>query len=1239
MTPGGALLAVASAALPASMIEWRPWMWILIGVISGSLVVGGGVGLATILWARSVRRVWNAPDLSESFFRRIAAMPRRLLDWLRGTNEQVGTLDRIWGKFQAQLPPAVRARLLDIPTVILLGGQRAGKTSLIDAHVDWSSMQGHFLPSLRDERLPLRISLGSRMLVQELAASVLESDAPATANALTRLWGPLCRLQKPLVVVAIDVNRLSPERLADPAAAAALINEARMLVGKVGLLARLSGGQIKLRIALTHLDAVPGYASLERFCAAEHLPLRVALSVAHSQSGGASELLALYRRHLPLALLRCKPEDFAGIVRFLHEMPLRLRALEPYFAELLRDPTRRLAPSLDRLYFFAKDSAQSSENPFNRAASQEPQARGARAWLTRILQGRRHLLIAATCALAIGTLLGIGVWADGRRVDATDEALQRLERAIKRTAGSRNPPYASSELHVLLGEVGRQLHELERHDARLLLNRMLRQKRKQQARDLFIEAVRDSQLLPLLERYRGRQRDDLMLFTVAALHASSRNSLGALIVPHLGEWVRRLDLPPAILSDYVHFCDRPYENRGRVKGIFSHGAALLAGLDQQHIWYEQLVTLEKFFAARSLDPTDLSKLREQLRPFVSVVDGLGRDPLVGQVYRVLSEVAPWSVAEIQGARGFALAPPAWLLDQLPAFRGVLHLVNDSTGERGAAPQNLYQALRLLVESEGKTIPDEVFVIDLEGRQFSFSARQWLELLRRSRKGAVVRSLFASSDKPSTSRSTQRRSKRKKREKVEVSFAPPADAAPGKDKEQYSPEVLRRDIVPILRDLDAKLEQRSSLSPEQRKALEQFVKRESQRYARGYCDDLRTQYGQFALRGNRIETTLAALRGLLPKDGTLVTHLKETAARADLGQLEGAYLAPLRDCLAPFQPVVKLAALDKEGNMAELKPYAELIAELIKQLEAPPAKATEDGSKIELKDALPQAGRIALAVLEGQPENMRQKFLRLLQERQIAEPLQGPFLAPLRHVLGMGDSELQRTLARLWEQGPRRQLALFDLYPFRRASAAEATVAEIDVLKPQQGAFWLAFQPIFQPVCVKQNGRWKARPLPGGTPWLPSDLLPLVNRAEEVSRRLFLPDGQRQILTLSVRALPPRGVPEGTTVVRSFLISGKSGRSAFVPSGVQTVLSLPVDWAQPSVAAVGVDLQVGSAPQTQSLDGPESPWSLFRLIERAQLEDRTATWRLPGGEGKPEIEVSFTFSAAPFSLFHAAQGGE
>jgi hypothetical protein len=1235
MTPG-ALLAAPLVNLTNAVDRAYPWLWLLGGVATGALVVGGVVLLSTMLWVQSVRRVWNAPELSEGFFRRFTGMPRRFRDWLRGTNEQTGALDRIWGKFQAQLPPAVRARLLDIPTVILLGSQRAGKTSLIDAHVDWSAMQGHFLPSLRDERLPLRISLGSRLLVQELAAAVLESDAPATANALTRLWGPLCRLQKPLVVVAIDVNRLSPERLADPAAAAALVNEARMLVGKVGLLSRLSGGQIKLRIALTHLDAIPGYACLERFCAAEHLPLRVALSVAHAQSGGASELLALYRRHLPLALLRCKPEDFAGIVRFLHEMPLRLRALEPYFAELVRDPTRRLAPSLDRLYFFSKDSAQSSENPFQRAASQEPHKRGARAWLTRILQGRRHLLLAVTGALAIGTVLAIGVWSDGRRVDAADETLQKLARAIKRTAGSRNPPYASSELHTLLGEAGRQLHEIERSDAaRLSLNRVLRQKRKQQARDVFIESVRDSQLLPLLERYRGRQRDDLMLFTLAALHASSHNSLGALMMPHLGEWVRRLDLPPAILSDYVHFCDRPYENRTRVKGIFSHGAALLAGLDQQHIWYEQLVTLEKFFAARSLDPVDLAKLREQLRPFVSVVDGLGRDPLVGQVYRVLSEVAPWSVAEIQGARGFALAPPAWLLDQLPAFRGVLHLVNDSTGERGAAPQNLYQALRLLVETEGKTIPDEVFVIDLEGRQFSFSARQWLELLRRSRKGAVVRSLFASSEKPATGQRPHRRSKKKK--KVEVSFAPPADAPPG--KEQYSPEVLRRDIVPILRDLDAKLEQRSSLSPEQRKALELFVKRESQRYARGYCDDLRTQYGQFSLRGNRIETTLAALRGLLPKDGTLVTHLKETAARADLGQLEGAYLEPLRACLAPFQPVVKLAALDKEGNMAELKPYEALIAELIKLLEAPPAKVTEDGSKVELKDALPQAGRIALAVLEGQPENMRQKFLRLLQERQIAEPLQGPFLAPLRHVLGMGESELQRTLARLWEQGPRRQLSLFDLYPFRRASAAEATVAEIDVLRPQQGAFWAAFLPIFQPVCIKQNGRWKARPLPGGTPWLPSDLLPLVNRAEEVSRRLFTPEGQRQILTLSVRALPPSGLPEGTTVVRSFLISGKSGRSAFVPSGVQTVLSLPVDWAQPSVAAVGVDLQVGSAPQTQSLDGPESPWSLFRLIERAQLEDKTATWRLPGGEGKPEIEVSFTFSAAPFGLFHAAQGGE
>jgi len=1225
-----------SGALTA--LSEQPWLWSILGALCGAVLVGGIAALSAVLWARRVRKVWNAPELSEGFFRRLKELPKRLGALLGGRASETGELDEIWHKFESQLPPPIRARLLDVPTVILLGGPRAGKTALIDGYVDWSSMQGQFLPSLRDETLPLRISLGSRILVQELASSVLSSDAPATAQALTKLWQPLCRIQQPLVIMAIDVNRLSPQRMQDPAAAELLIQEARMLVGKVSLLSRLCRSQLKVRICLTHMDSVPGFAALERFCNAQRLPLRVALHAAHSRTGGASNLLALYRRYLPLALLRSKAEDFGGIVHFLHGMPARLRALELYFEELVRDPTRRLTPTLDRLYFFSNQSARGEENPFLHATGPERHhSRGVRAWFTRLLHGRRHILLAAASALLLLIVLTVSFFIDGRRVTEVDHDLYKLSHAVKRTAGSHNPPYASSELHKVLAEVGHELYDIEKNNARSLLFRALRAKRKHQANELFIKAVRDSQLLPLLERYKDRHRDDLVLFTLAVLYGTSHNSLGGLVMAHLGEWAKRLELPPSILADYIHFSERPYEERSHTSGLFSQGGTLKSGLEQPHMWYEELVALEKYFAARSLEAAELARLREQLRPYLQVVDGVGKDPLVGQTYRVLTEVAPWSVAEVHGASGFSLAPPAWLLDQLPAFRGLLHLAIGGGDERTAAPQNLYQALRLLVDAEGaKSIPDEVFVIDLEGRQFSFSARQWLELLRRSRKGQVVRSLFnhEKDNSAPAHRSHRKRARLSKHSLPRVTFSSNNQA---QGQNLYDGEVLRRDIVPILRDLDHKLAQRASLSAAERRALERFVSQESQRYARAYCEDLHKRYEHFFIPSSRVETTLAALRGLLQKDGALVVHLKQLAAGVDVGQLEGPYLQPLRACLNPFLPVARLASPDKDGNLPELKPYGELVAELIKQLEGPPPKTAEDGSKVELKDALPGAGRIALSMMEGQPENLHQRFLRYLQERQIPESLQAPLLAPLRHVQAMGESALYKTLLRSWEQGPRQQLlTLFELYPFRRDATSDATFADLELLKPQQGALWQSFLPIFGPVCVRQGGRWKARPLPGGRPMLPPDLLPLVNRAEEISRRLFSADGQRQKLVLSAAAIPPQNIPEGSSVVRSFVLAGKSGRSVFAPSGVAVEQELMIDWTEPTVAAVGVELQVGTGvPQTQSLEGPESPWSFLRLLERARMSGRVAAWRLAGASGEDErsaIEVSFRFNRDPFALF-------
>src|SRR5262249_39122905 len=108
---------------------------------------------------------------------------------------------------------------------------------------------------------------------------------------------------------------------------------------------------------------------------------------------------------------------------------------------------------------------------------------------------------------------------------------------------------------------------------------------------------------------------------------------------------------------------------------------------------------------------------------------------------------------------------------------------------------------------------------------------------------------------------RRRHRSSRKSPTEVSY--PSDSPkPGKGQDVKSEE-LRRDIVPILRDLDNKLDKNSTLSPDQRKALAKFVAQESRRYANEYCDALRNQYNRFSFKGgSRVETTLAALRGLL-----------------------------------------------------------------------------------------------------------------------------------------------------------------------------------------------------------------------------------------------------------------------------------------------------------------------------------------------------------------------------------------
>ncbi len=157
-------------------------------------------------------------------------------------------MESVWKPFYRSLPRHAR----HFPTVIVMGEAGAGKSRLIDTHVNWRGQSHQFLPGAAQGDL-LQIYLGPDTIVHELSASLLHDTSAGARRALSRLWRRLGR-GPAVVVVVVNAQDLAMPR------PDALRSLAQLVRGKLRVIA--ARRPVELRICMTHLDQVPGYQEL-----------------------------------------------------------------------------------------------------------------------------------------------------------------------------------------------------------------------------------------------------------------------------------------------------------------------------------------------------------------------------------------------------------------------------------------------------------------------------------------------------------------------------------------------------------------------------------------------------------------------------------------------------------------------------------------------------------------------------------------------------------------------------------------------------------------------------------------------------------------------------------------------------------------------------------------------------------------------------------------------------------------
>lgn len=1214
----------------------------------------------------------------------------KLVQWLRNRRApapvssgpppmDANRLVRVRRAFLSGLPWVNRAAVVDLPTVVVLGPARSGKTKLIGLDVDWQRQARQFLPSYTEDSL-LQVFLGPDCVVHEVSSPLLEDESLSARTALRRMWQKcFSHKQKGLAVIALDVRWLA-ETPPDEQR-----RMAQLLRGKLNIMSEACRAPVETRVCLTHMDEVKGFEDFARLLKSHGVALSFDIPK-HGEEGRLASLLEGQEQYLALGLTSLPVESFERLEHFYSQGGRSFAALGGFVSALLEGDTLSYKPRLSRVYF-------SSATPEARASgtlSVVAEANSTQQLRERYL--RTHLQRAVMIAV-LGCLPVIAAYTNFYLLlgEAQDE-LQRFEDTVTqlREQGLEGRGEVVEQQVNAAADALLRLKQAERWWPPLssgFPDEML------DLRQRLARGIRESHLRPALEHCRKQPEDcrpEQVVYLMAALYAANGDGLGsfvnASILPqHLRQWqeaqegeggktaasnrdkgrtwLSALELREPLMATYVLASDHPWERSPPCR----RGAVQLSNKTEEDwsCWpYLQELTFE-------------SQLKPWVEHLVFLRDTLEEGPkrLARSSWTAQDrELLKMALSERREERERLKAQLADL-DVYASLPSVLNLIDASAVEVNTKYFPGIQSTVEVLEWLRANRDALTAVLNMEEDAYAgFLAVETMspsELLTRdglwltgNSKGPYRIELLQQSFEfrpPLLSREMLRALIDFYERNGKLTVGPQDAIRQGELVLSRTP--FESDLKPLVDDFTQRLKN-AQLPTDEAAKREEYVQKRVLVFAHGYREGLFYSVNRYRFTAPR-RALLDELSRLTQPSSEQVDMLRDVAQRASIEPLEGPYYEPLRNAVAPFRPIVTLMAADKNGFYAELAPYHALVAQMHDELDAAsktgkdkaaePGKdkaaaaaapegeegeeaAAADAGPADLMDMLTPLEKVALTMLLEEEGSYLRKAQEWLDQRSITGELRQPFLEPFLQVQRLGKQELEATLARQWQEASGRMLEpMLKRYPFNPESQEDVDPTELEVLRRKDGAFWHMVDQMFSRICVERGTQWSLRGPLRDKLKLPDEMLLTLSNLARLSKLLWDGEGRPRPLMLKVQPQPLPAPPmTGVFVTMSSLKCGKTTAYGFNQS--PTWQEFPVSWWDQQVSSIVLELRSPSrdTPQYLSLPWNRSPWSCFRLFEEATVTtDQRRQWSLAlqgTNVNKRGLDISFGLKGDPWVPF-------
>ncbi len=1134
---------------------------------------------------------------------------------------QRSTLANVWKEFLRGIPREFRRSIMLYQHFVVIGEAGVGKSQLIDTYTDWQGRASQFYPSYTVNPL-LQIYLGSKVVVQETPAALLNDTSKSVRAALLKLWNPLLRKSEPTVVAVLNGAALQSET------PDSLKRQAQMIRGKVNILSRLRKKPVKVCIALTHMDQREGFLEFSAFLRQNNIPLALEFD-SKADLQDLKTCLESYEAYLTLALTTLPAGDYLKVISFLRYAPELFSALSVFIKILQNPDPLSLEPEVVRLSLSApevKDSIIS--NPFVDTLS----AKDVRTFHPL----RKHMRIAAALVILGIGYLGAAYAYEYRLLSKADRAMDAIE--------ASPPAQYNQDIHQLFMDFTFSLKK----DPLLALLPNFFPDVDQAIKRRAIRNIQKLYLFPKLRRLAAEEdAQEKTLYLLALIYASKHNDLGKLVRENIAEWTQLFDVSRVAIEDYVNNNEEDYLNNNvNFKKLF-------LPLDNLHLdkpkgitpdqdlrpWIVYFQQIKESYQTPLLTSKYLQRLQAEADSLLQVIQAMDRYDLSARICELLKRETTFAIqTDWLERRDSELRQ-----ESLRKFLGFLR--EKDISYPSVKDLNIDQLLKnvkamTLLRDRG----EKKFQFGIAGQEFLFTAGKWNELVDGSRITWVLRDFITQNKWHDGLLFFQTESVF-----PDLVMNPSNDGdfffgGRGKVDGRFTKDAFERRVKPVLLEMPEFLKG-LSIPEGEKKRFSNFVFNEAAAYAEGYVSEFLHYYRQFNVQAE----SLGELRYVLTQmqmpssefQDFLLTMKENTVL--DLG--DNPYLRPLALRLRKFGFIQRLMQ-ERKGAYPELDKYRAILAQMQGDLEndAAPVAENEADDTMELKQRLSPLGRTSMAIFRSEPDS----YLKLANKwlKSVGGDGQGwqdPFLAPVYETYDLGLAEVKATVKKVWEDLWKSDVQpLLADFPFNKRTETVLSSSVLEAaLHPQKGRFWETFRRFLAPVCVERGGVWRRRQFSRGSLRLPRDMLETVNGISRLTRTLWDEKGAPQPVTFSIKPLPlPLRQKHEPTVILSYLKSGTG--SVFGFNQQPSWQDFKLEWWKDQAAAAGVELATSkkSRKNYRQITVPESTWSFYRLLQKAEpVNTDVVTWRIQSPETRDEfLEIRFAIKNDPWAMFRLNRQG-